>query len=153
MEIMSKFAIMEDKIEIMELNGGETMNISFIENSVPAGFPSPAQDRDSDSLDLNRELISSPSSTFCARVSGDSMIDCGINDGDLLIIDKALTPHDGSIAVCYIDGDFTVKRIAIKVDGLYLMPENKSYKPMKVSEESNFQVWGIVTHIIKSVKI
>lgn len=149
---MSKFAVMEDKIEIMELNGGETMNISFIENNVPAGFPSPAQDQNSDSLDLNRELINSPSSTFCARVSGDSMIDCGINDGDLLIIDKALVPHDGSIAVCFIDGDFMVKRISIKEDGLYLMPENRSYKPIKVSEESNFQVWGIVTHIIKSVK-
>ena len=149
---MSKFADMENNVEIIELNGGETMNISFIENKVPAGFPSPAQDRDSDCIDLNRELISNPSSTFCARVSGDSMIDCGINDGDLLIIDKALTPHDGSIAVCFIDGDFTVKRIAIKDDGLYLMPENKSYKPIKVSEESNFQVWGIVTHIIKTVR-
>ena len=79
------------------------------------------------------------------------MIDCGINDGDLLIIDKSLTPHDGSIAVCFVDGDFTVKRLAIKSDGIYLIPANKNYPPISVSEESNFQVWGIVTHIIKSV--
>lgn len=143
---------MEEKIEIKELNRGENVNISFLESKVPAGFPSPAQDSDSDILDLNRELISSPSSTFCARVTGDSMIDCGIDDGDILIIDKALTPHDGSIAVCYIDGDFTVKRISIKENGIYLVPENKRYEPIKVSEESNFQVWGIVTHIIKPVK-
>ena len=80
------------------------------------------------------------------------MIDCGINDGDLLIIDKALTPHDGSIAVCYIDGDFTVKRISLRNDGIYLMPANSKYQPIPVSEESNFQVWGIVTHIIKTVR-
>ena len=143
---------MDDKIEIMEVNGSESMSISFLDYKVPAGFPSPAQDSDGDSLDLNRELISSPSSTFCARVSGDSMIDCGINDGDLIIIDKALTPHDGSIAVCYIDGEFTVKRIALKSDGVYLMPANKEYAPIRIPEDSNFQVWGLVTHIIKSVR-
>lgn len=142
---------MEEKIEILDINGNEKINISFLDNKVPAGFPSPAQDSDSDSLDLNRELIHSPESTFCARVSGDSMIDCGIGDGDLLIIDKALSPHDGSIAVCFIDGDFTVKRIAILNDGLYLMPANKNYPPIHVPEGSNFQVWGIVTHIIKTV--
>ena len=143
---------MEDKIEIKEICGDERLNVSFLDSKVPAGFPSPAQDSDGDILDLNRELISSPSSTFCARVSGDSMIDCGINDGDLLIIDKALTPHDGSIAVCFVDGEFTVKRIAITDKGIFLMPANIHYSPIQVSEESNFQVWGIVTHIIKSVR-
>lgn len=143
---------MENKIDILELSSSENINISFLNNKIPAGFPSPAQDADSDILDLNRELIHSPSSTFCARVSGDSMIDCGINDGDLLIIDKALTPHDGSIAVCYIDGDFTVKRISVQNDGIFLMPANHKYRPIPVSEDNNFQVWGIVTHIIKTVR-
>ncbi len=128
------------------------MNISFLESKIQAGFPSPAQDCNSDSLDLNRELIPNPSSTFCARVSGDSMIDCGINDGDLIIVDKSITPSNGCIAVCFIDGEFTVKRISIKADGLYLIPYNKHYTPIHVNEESNFQVWGIVTHIIKAVK-
>lgn len=143
---------MENKIEIIELSCNENLNISLLENNIPAGFPSPAQDANSDTLDLNRELIHSPSSTFCARVSGDSMIDCGISDGDLLIIDKALTPHDGSIAVCYIDGDFTVKRISIHNDGIYLTPANPNYRHIPVSEDSNFQVWGIVTYIVKSVR-
>lgn len=143
---------MEEKINILGLEPNEEMNISLMSNKVPAGFPSPAQDSDSDSLDLNRELIHNPSSTFCAHVSGDSMIDCGINDGDLLIIDKALTPHEGSIAVCFMDGEFTVKRLSIKEDGIYLIPANKQYPPIHVHEESNFQVWGIVTHIIKTLK-
>lgn len=143
---------MKEELNITKVSIGDNPNISFLDNNVPAGFPSPAQDADSDSIDLNRELIHSPASTFCARVSGDSMIDCGINDGDLLIIDKALTPHDGSIAVCYLDGDFTVKRITIHDDGIYLMPANSKYPPISVSEDSNFQVWGVVTHIIKSVR-
>ena len=144
---------MEDNLKISGLSPNVTEHNLYVLNSnVPAGFPSPAQDADSDTIDLNRELIHSPSSTFCARVSGDSMIDCGINDGDLLIIDKALTPHDGSIAVCYIDGDFTVKRISLRNDGIYLMPANSKYQPIPISEESNFQVWGIVTHIIKTVR-
>lgn len=143
---------MESNIDIKKVNDCGTLTVTMLENKVPAGFPSPAQDSDSDSLDLNRELIHSPSSTFCARVSGDSMIDCGISDGDLLIIDKALTARDGSIAVCFVDGEFTVKRIAIRPDGVYLIPANEKYPPIYVSEESNFQVWGVVTHIIKSVQ-
>lgn len=142
---------MNDKLNILGLNEEDNLSVSFLENKVPAGFPSPAQDSNSDSIDLNRELIHNPSSTFCARVCGDSMIDCGISDGDLLIIDKAITPQDGSIAVCFIDGDFTVKRLTIKSDGIYLTPENKRYPPLKVPESSNFQIWGIVTHIIKKV--
>ena len=78
------------------------------------------------------------------------MIDSGICDGDLLIIDKSLDPHDGAIAVCFVDGEFTLKRIAIRHDGVYLVPANPKFKEIKVSEESNFQVWGIVTYIIKA---
>lgn len=143
---------MNEKLNISEINGEDSLKISVLDNKVPAGFPSPAQDSDSDTLDLNRELIHSPSSTFCARVSGDSMIDCGINDGDLLIIDKAILPHDGSIAVCFIDGEFTVKRLSIQKNGIFLMPENSNYSPIPVPEDSNFQVWGVVTYIIKSVR-
>lgn len=143
---------MNNKLNISEINTEECLKISVLDNKVPAGFPSPAQDSDSDTLDLNSELIHNPSSTFCARVSGDSMIDCDINDGDLLIIDKALTPHDGSIAVCFIDGEFTVKRLSIRQDGVFLLPANDRYSPIPVPEDSNFQVWGVVTYIIKSVR-
>ena len=79
------------------------------------------------------------------------MVDAGINEGDLLIIDRSLTPHDGSIAVCFIDGDFTVKRISIRDDGVYLTPANATFPELKVPEESSFQIWGVVSHIVKKV--
>lgn len=126
--------------------------LPMLESLIPAGFPSPMQGLPCDAIDLNRELIHHPSSTFCARVAGNSMINCGISDGDLLIIDKSLTPHTGAVAVCFIDGEFTLKKIEIRKDGVYLIPANENYPEIKVAEDSNFQVWGIVTYIIKSLK-
>jgi len=115
---------------------------------IKAGFPSPAQDYIDLAFDLNKELVKNPSSTFYGRVRGDSMVDEGINDGDILVIDKSLPPADGRKAVCYIDGEFTLKTIRIKKDGIYLMPANPAYKPIKVTEENDFVVWGIVTYVI-----
>lgn len=140
-----------DGVEIYGVNGGN-MSMPMLDVKIPAGFPSPAQDCNSDSLDLNRELIHNPASTYCARVIGDSMIDVGIDEGDLLVIDKSIPPTDGSVAVCFLDGEFTVKRLAIRRDGVYLVPENAKYQPIRVHEDSNFQVWGIVTYIIKRIK-
>lgn len=128
-----------------------TEPIPALDSAIPAGFPSPAEGLPSDSIDLNRELISHPSSTFCARVTGDSMIESGISDGDILIIDKSLEARNGSIAVCFYDGEFTLKRISIKSDGLYLEPSNPRYTTIKVTEDANFNVWGIVTYVIKSI--
>lgn len=127
----------------------KTYGLQFFETRVQAGFPSPAQGEYADTIDLNRALITNPAATFCARVIGDSMVDAGINEGDLLIIDRTLTPHDGSIAVCFIDGDFTVKRLSIREEGLFLTPANASFPELRVSEDSNFEVWGVVSHIIK----
>ena len=79
------------------------------------------------------------------------MIESGINEGDILIIDKSLTPHDGCIAVCFVDGDFTVKKIAIRDDAIFLVPSNPAFPAIRISEENNFQVWGVVSHIIKNV--
>ena len=101
-------------------------------------------------LDVTRELVNNPLTTFYARVSGQSMIDDGISDGDLLVIDRSLQPEDGKIAVCFVDGEFTCKRIRVKRDGIWLMPANVDFRPIHISEESNFQIWGIVTHVIKS---
>lgn len=117
---------------------------------IKAGFPSPAEDFSDLSIDLNRELIKNPASTFFGRVSGDSMKDLGIDNGDLLVIDKSLEPTDGKIAVCFIDGEFTLKMIKIDKNCIWLMPANENYKPIKVTPENNFVVWGIVTHVIKS---
>ena len=141
-----------DQIKISEVNPEEkTSGLQFFEGRVQAGFPSPAQGEYADSIDLNRALITNPEATFCARVIGNSMVDAGINEGDLLIIDRSLTPHDGSIAVCFIDGDFTVKRLSLRDDGFYLTPANASFPEMKVGEESKFVVWGVVSHINKRV--
>ena len=118
---------------------------------VAAGFPSPADDYAASGLDLNRELIKNPASTFYARVSGLSMIDEGINDGDLLVIDKSLEPYDGCLAVCYIDGEFTLKRFEKHKDYGMLIPATKEFKPIKVTAENDFCIWGIVTYLIKKV--
>ena len=99
-------------------------------------------------IDLNKELIKHPAATFYARVKGSSMIDAGIADGDLLIIDKALEPKDGDIAVCFIDGEFTLKRLALKEDGIYLMPANAEFKPIRITEENDFLVWGMLAYIV-----
>ena len=139
-----------DEIKISQLQHDEKLSgLQFFEGRVQAGFPSPAQGEYADSIDLNRALITNPAATFCARVMGDSMVDAGINEGNLLIIDRSLPPHDGSIAVCFIDGDFTVKRLSVKEEGLFLTPANASYPELRVGEDSHFEVWGVVSHIIK----
>jgi len=123
----------------------------FIDQGISAGFPSPAQDFIDLSIDLNKELIKHPSSTFFGRVKGCSMIDAGINNGDLLIVDKSLGPIDGKIAVCFIDGEFTVKRLKVEKDCCWLLPENESYDPIRVTAENDFVVWGVVVYVIKAL--
>ena len=141
-----------DEIKISQLQHDEKLSgLQFFEGRVQAGFPSPAQGEYADSIDLNRALITNPAATFCARVMGDSMVDAGISEGDLLIIDRSLPPREGSIAVCFIDGDFTVKKLSVRDDGIYLTPANASFPELKVAEDSNFQIWGVVSHIIKKV--
>ena len=140
------------EIKISEVKPEEkTSGLQFFEGRVQAGFPSPAQGEYADVIDLNRALITNPAATFCARVIGNSMVDAGINEGDLLIIDRSLTPHDGNIAVCFIDGDFTVKRLSMRDNRLFLTPANADYPELPVNEDINFQVWGVVSHIIKRV--
>ena len=118
---------------------------------VHAGFPSPAEDFMDVALDLNKELVRNPSSTFFARVKGDSMIDDGVNDGDMLIIDKAAEPVDGCLAVCFVDGEFTLKRYLNKGDYAILMPANKAYKPIRVDADNQFAIWGVVKYLVKKV--
>jgi DNA polymerase V len=119
-------------------------------NDIKAGFPSPAGDFIDQSIDLNRHLIKHPSATFFGRVKGESMKDAGINDNDLLVIDKSIEPIDGKIAVCFIDGEFTLKRIKKDKTGLWLMPENKDFQPIQITEENDLRIFGVVTHVIKS---
>lgn len=118
--------------------------------SVSAGFPSPAQDHLDLAIDLNERLIDNPAATYYGEVRGDSLRDLGIGDGDLMVIDRSIEPKDGKLAVCSIDGDFTVKVIRFRKDGLWLMPANPKYKPIQITEHNEFIVWGIVKHVIKS---
>ena len=142
---------MESGMNIFTPDAETGQEIPLSNERVAAGFPSPADDYAASGLDLNRELIKNPASTFYARVSGLSMIDEGINDGDLLVIDKSLEPYDGCLAVCYIDGEFTLKRFEKHKDYGMLIPANKEFKPIKVTAENDFCIWGIVTYLIKNV--
>ena len=138
-------------LEIKKIEENSDLSLQMFESRIQAGFPSPAQGAFADSVDLNHELISNPAATFCARVIGDSMVDSGINEGDMLIIDRSIDPHDGDIAVCFIDGDFTVKRIIIDDKGLSLVPANRKYPVIRVPEDSNFIISRVVSHIIKKL--
>lgn len=130
---------------------GEAVQLPLAGSGVSAGFPSPAEDYAEMSLDLNKELVRNPASTFFARVSGVSMIDEGIGDGDLLVIDRAAEVRDGVLAVCCIDGDFTLKRVRVdRGEGcLWLVPANPDYRPIRVSQEDDFRIWGVVRYVIK----
>ena len=123
----------------------------LVEQGVSAGFPSPADDFKEIRISLDKELVKNSESTFYARVSGDSMIEAGLDDGDLLVIDRSLNPTNGKIAVCFIEGEFTVKRIKKEKDKLYLMPENKIYKPIELKGDDELIIWGIVIYVIKKV--
>ncbi len=120
-------------------------------SSVAAGVPSPAADHMDLSLDLNRELINNPASTFYARVSGLSMVGEGVDDGDLLLIDRSVEPTNGCLAVCFVDGDFTLKRFENHGDYGLLVPANPDFEPIRVSAENDFMIWGVVRYIIKKV--
>lgn len=125
--------------------------ITFTESLIKAGFPSPAEDHSDLKLDLNKELIKNPSSTFFAKVSGQSMIEDGIDDGDILIIDKAIAPFEGALAVCYLDGEFTLKRVRIEKEAIFLVPANPLFKAIKVTKENDFLIWGVVRYTIKKM--
>jgi len=127
------------------------IELPFSDSKVSAGFPSPADDHFYLKLDITKEIIKNPASTFYARVSGVSMIDDGIDDGDLLVIDKSVEPYDNCLAVCYIDGEFTLKHFRKQKDHALLVPANKNYQPIKVTEENDFVIWGVVRYVIKKV--
>lgn len=141
----------DQKLTFFQPNFESELRIPFIKEGVSAGFPSPAADFMENSIDLNKELSENPLATFYIKVKGNSMIDAGINDKDVLVVDRSLEPQNNKIAICFIDGEFTVKRIQLEKDCLYLMPENPNYPPIKVTEENQLIIWGIVTYVIKKV--
>lgn len=118
-------------------------------DAVSAGFPSPADDYVESALDLNEYLVSNPAATFMVRVSGDSMIEAGIHDGDVLVVDRARDPLPGRIVVAVLDGELTVKRLK-RQDGCFVLaPENSAYEPIRVGEEQDLSVWGVVSGVVR----
>ncbi|MBN2892829.1 MAG: translesion error-prone DNA polymerase V autoproteolytic subunit [Bacteroidales bacterium] len=117
-------------------------------NNIQAGFPSPAEDHIDLKLDLNEHLVSHPAATFYVRATGDSMIDAGINEGDLLIVDRAKEAKHNDIVVAVLFGDFTLKRFIVQGEKFFLKPENQKYKVTEITDESDFAVWGVVTYVI-----
>jgi DNA polymerase V len=141
----------KEVIKIFKPNEIDKETNLYIEDGISAGFPSPASDFEESRISIEKVVIKNKESTFYAKVSGDSMKDAGLNDGDILVIDRSEELKNNKIAVCYLNGDFTVKRVKIEKKAVYLIPENKNYKPIKVTEENEFVVWGIVTYVIKKV--
>ena len=141
----------KEKLTFLKPKKGDSLGQWLIEQGISAGFPSPADDFKEIRISLDKELVKNKESTFYARVSGNSMEDAGLSDGDMIIIDKSLTPQNNKIAVCFLDGEFTIKRVVKRNNNLYLKPENKNYEEILISEENELMIWGIVTYVVKCV--
>lgn len=136
-------------LELFRVSMETSYELPLAEATIPAGFPSPAEDYIEQRLDLNKELITNESATFYARVKGDSMTMAGISSGDILVIDRSRTAVHGSIVVCLIDGEFTVKRLEKHGENYFLVPENPGYQPIPIRPENDVTLWGVVTYTIK----
>ena len=141
----------ENKLEFFIPKKENGLGQWLAEEGISAGFPSPADDFKETRISLDKELVKNKEATFYARVSGDSMVGAGLDDGDLLVIDRSKNPENGKIAICLVDGEFTVKRIKKEKKKLYLIPENKKYKPIELKEENELIIWGVVEYVIKKV--
>ena len=140
-----------NKLTFLKPKKGDSLGQWLIEQGISAGFPSPADDFKEVRISLDKELIKNTESTFYARVSGDSMEGAGLSDGDLIVIDRSLNIEKNKIAVCFLDGEFTVKRIVSRNNKIYLKPENKKYNEIEIREENNLIIWGIITYVIKKL--
>ena len=141
----------KEKLTFLKPKEGNSIGQWLVEQGISAGFPSPADDFKEIRISLDKELVKNGDATFYARVSGNSMEDAGLSDGDLIVVDRSLDIEKNKIAVCYIDGEFTVKRIVIRNKKTYLKPENKNFKEIEINDNNELIIWGIVTYVIKSV--
>ncbi|MBR0543303.1 MAG: translesion error-prone DNA polymerase V autoproteolytic subunit [Bacteroidaceae bacterium] len=144
----------EVKLHIYSADTSTLLDLSFVDCGIKAGFPSPAQDYLTECIDLNKELIRRKETTFLARVSGNSLIEAGICDGDIVVIDKSLEAKNGDFVVAFIDGEFTLKEFHHdeKNNCAWLIPHNKDFAPIKVTKENDFMVWGVLTYTIKQLR-
>lgn len=136
---------------ITKLSPKNKLELKLFMNPVKAGFPSPADDFVEKELDLNKFLIKHPASTYFVKVEGSSMKNAGISTGDILIVDKALEPKNNAIVIASVDNEFTVKRVSKIKDALFLIAENEDFEPIKINPEDDFQIFGVVTNVIKQL--
>jgi DNA polymerase V len=139
-------------MHFVTLANSSKIKTDLVSSTIKAGFPSPAEDYIDRKIDLNEQLIANPAATFMVRVEGSSMIDCGINEQDVLIVDKSLKAKDKDIILAVVDGEFTVKRLRIKRGVYELVPENPDYQVITITEGTDFVVWGVVTYVIHQAK-
>ena len=135
-------------LELYTSDTSTTLSMPYFENGVSAGFPSPADDHMHSKIDLNNLLIENPSATYYVRVNGDSMLGAGIVNGDLLIVDRSIEVTNNCIVVAHLDGEFTVKRIKKIKNKIFLQAENNNYKPIEITKEMDFELFGVVAHAI-----
>lgn len=145
--IKNKFQGSEDFM-FYEIDLKQSLRIPLFATRISAGFPSPADDYLDKKLDLNELLIRHPAATFFIRVKGNSMEEANIFDGDILIVDRSLTPKNNDVVVCVINGEFAVKRYIKRGKEVWLYSEHPDYEPIRITEEMDFQIWGVVPYVI-----
>ena len=133
--------------EVYELDQSTKLELPFLSSSVPAGYPSVAEDYVDQRLDLN-DLVRHPSDTFVVKVEGDSMINAGIHDNDLLLVDRASEPMNNDVVVAYVNVELTVKKLKIMKNKVFLYPENSNYEPIEITPSMSFEIRGVVTFVI-----
>ena len=141
----------EENLIFFQPQQDQNRSMPLAYTGVSAGFPSPADDFKELRISIDQEVVKNEEATFYARVAGQSMQGAGLDDGDLLVIDRSKEPEDNAIAVCFIDGEFTVKRLKVEAECVYLMPENPNYSPIRVTEDNQLIIWGVVTYVVKKV--
>jgi len=139
-----------DQVTFLEIDT-DGIEIPLFEAGVSAGFPMAVHSFTDSKINLSKELIKNSKTTFAVRVNGQSMVDAGIEDQDLLIVDKAIEVRDRQIVLAVINGEFTVKRLIRDGNDLYLQAENVSYAPIKINENMDFRIWGVVLGVIKKM--
>lgn len=151
-EKIKSVQLLECRIDsIFRFDTNTNLNLPFYSSSVSAGFPSPADDHIEKKLDLNEYLVKHPAATFFVRAKGDSMINAGINDNDILVVDRSIEPTNGKIVIAAIDGQLTVKRLKKIKSKIYLVAENENFPAIELKSENDVCIWGVVTSVIHAV--
>lgn len=135
-------------LQFYQVEMGDGLTLPFVDEGIFAGFPSPAQDERLESIDLNKELVRHPNTTFFARIVGDSMEGANIYEGDIVVVDRSLEVSDDDVVVCCVNGEFNIKFVKKEGDDVYLVSANDAYPRMRVDPADDFILWGVVTYVI-----